>query len=30
MTQYESIAFWIFVIMTLGFFAWLLYLTLKK
>lgn len=30
MTQYESIAFWIFVVMTVGFFVWVLYLALKK
>lgn len=30
MTQAESIAFWIFVIMTVGFFAWVAYLALKK
>jgi uncharacterized protein with PQ loop repeat len=30
MTQYESIAFWIFVIMTVGFFVWVLYLALRK
>jgi uncharacterized protein with PQ loop repeat len=30
MTHYESIAFWIFVIMTVGFFAWVIYLSLRK
>lgn len=30
MTQYESIAFWIFVVMTVGFFVWVLYLALRK
>ena len=26
MTLYEAIAFWIFVIMTVGFFAWVAWL----
>lgn len=30
MTLYESIAFWIFVIMTVGFFAWVAYLAAHK
>lgn len=30
MTAAESIAFWIFVVMTVGFFAWVAWLTLKK
>ncbi len=30
MTLAEAIAFWIFVIMTVGFFAWVAYLALRK
>jgi hypothetical protein len=30
MTTYEAIAFWIFIVMTVGFFAWVAYLALKK
>jgi hypothetical protein len=30
MTLSESIAFWIFIIMTVSFFAWVAYLALKK
>jgi hypothetical protein len=30
MTTAESIAFWIFTIMTVGFFAWVGYLALKE
>lgn len=30
MTVAESIAFWIFVVMTVGFFAWVAWLALKK
>lgn len=30
MTLSEAIAFWIFIIMTVSFFAWVVYLTLKK
>jgi uncharacterized protein with PQ loop repeat len=30
MTLAESIAFWIFVIMTIGFFAWVAYLARRK
>ncbi|AGW90666.1 hypothetical protein N234_11550 [Ralstonia pickettii DTP0602] len=30
MTLAESIAFWIFVIMTVGFFAWVAYLAARK
>jgi hypothetical protein len=29
-TSSESIAFWIFVIMTISFFGWVAYLALKK
>lgn len=30
MTPPEAIAFWIFVAMTVGFFAWVAYLAIKK
>lgn len=30
MTSYEAIAFWIFIVMTVGFFAWVAYLALTK
>ncbi len=30
MTLAESIAFWIFIIMTVGFFAWVAYLAARK
>jgi hypothetical protein len=30
MTLSESIAFWIFIVMTVSFFAWVAYLALKK
>lgn len=30
MTTAEAIAFWIFVIMTVAFFAWVAYLAIKK
>jgi hypothetical protein len=30
MTLSESIAFWIFVVMTVGFFAWVAWLAIKK
>ncbi|XYJ87570.1 hypothetical protein AEMCBJ_08630 [Cupriavidus necator] len=30
MTLAESIAFWIFIIMTVGFFAWVVYLAARK
>jgi hypothetical protein len=30
MTPSESIAFWIFLIMTVGFFVWVAWLTLRK
>lgn len=30
MTLSETIAFWIFIIMTVGFFAWVAYLAVKK
>lgn len=30
MTTYEGIAFWIFVIMTVGFFVWVAYLAFTK
>ena len=30
MTLYEAIAFWIFIIMTVSFFAWVAYLAFKK
>jgi len=30
MTLSEGIAFWIFIIMTVSFFAWVVYLTFKK
>ena len=30
MTSYEAIAFWIFIVMTVGFFAWVAYLAFKK
>jgi hypothetical protein len=30
MTLAESIAFWIFIIMTVAFFVWVGYLALKK
>jgi hypothetical protein len=29
-TPSEQIAFWIFLIMTVGFFAWVVYLALRK
>jgi hypothetical protein len=30
MTLSEGIAFWIFIVMTVSFFAWVAYLALKK
>lgn len=30
MTTAEALAFWIFIVMTVGFFAWVAYLALKK
>ncbi len=30
MTLAESIAFWIFIVMTVSFFAWVAYLAFKK
>jgi hypothetical protein len=30
MTTAEAIGFWIFVVMTVGFFAWVAWLALKK
>ena len=30
MTIAESIAFWIFVVMTVGFFAWVAYLAVRR
>lgn len=30
MTTAEALAFWIFIVMTVGFFAWVVYLALKK
>ena len=30
MTLAESIAFWIFVVMTVGFFAWVAWLAMRK
>lgn len=30
MTLAEAIAFWIFVIITVGFFAWVVYLSVRK
>ena len=30
MTKVEAIAFWIFIIMTVAFFAWVAYLASKK
>lgn len=30
MTTAEAIAFWIFIVMTVGFFAWVGWLALKK
>lgn len=30
MTKVEAIAFWIFIIMTVAFFAWVAYLATKK
>jgi hypothetical protein len=30
MTLSEAIAFWIFIVMTVGFFAWVAWLTLRK
>lgn len=30
MTLAEAIAFWIFVIITVGFFAWVVYLAARK
>ena len=30
MTTAESLAFWIFIVMTVGFFAWVAWLALKK
>jgi hypothetical protein len=30
MTLSEAIAFWIFIVMTVGFFAWVVWLALKK
>ena len=30
MTTAEALAFWIFIVMTVGFFAWVAYLAFKK
>jgi hypothetical protein len=30
MTLYEAIAFWIFIVMTVGFFVWVAWLALRK
>ena len=30
MTMAESIAFWIFIVMTVGFFVWVAWLAFKK
>lgn len=30
MTTSEAIAFWLFIVMTVGFFAWVAWLALKK
>jgi hypothetical protein len=30
MTLSEAIAFWIFIVMTVGFFAWVAWLALRK
>lgn len=30
MTLSEAIAFWIFIVMTVGFFAWVAWLVLRK
>ncbi len=30
MSLAESIAFWIFIVMTVSFFAWVAYLAIKK
>jgi hypothetical protein len=30
MTTAEAIAFWIFIVMTVGFFVWVAWLALKK
>jgi len=30
MTTVEAIAFWIFVVMTVGFFAWVAWLAFRK
>lgn len=30
MTLSQAIAFWIFVVMTIGFFVWVAYLALRK
>jgi len=30
MTLYEAIAFWIFIVMTVGFFIWVAWLALRK
>lgn len=30
MTVSEAIAFWIFIVMTVGFFAWVAWLALRK
>jgi hypothetical protein len=30
MTKVEALAFWIFIIMTVAFFAWVAYLAIKK
>lgn len=30
MTIAEAIAFWIFVVMTVGFFAWVAYLAVRR
>lgn len=30
MTMVEAIAFWIFILMTVSFFAWVAYLAIKK
>lgn len=30
MTTMEAIAFWIFVVMTVGFFVWVAWLAVKK
>jgi hypothetical protein len=30
MTLSEAIAFWVFIVMTVGFFAWVAWLALRK